>query len=797
MSIELTREFGLASGILLSTTLKSALLLALAGGLALTLKRAAAATRHYLWFAALTGVLCLPVVSFLPAWQPPIWAAPVSQGVERLNQVAISIAGNAQSPSQPVGLTPVHAAGSSLTGLANGSMEQASQTSPSSLPRIFVTLWMAGVLAWAARWLLGRLQLRRIARLAQPSDNSQWSELLKRYANQMGVRRSVQLLVAQGSVMPMTWGWRSPIVLLPAQAEAWPVERLELVLRHELAHIRRRDYLTQNIAGLACALQWFNPLAWHAAHRMRAERELACDDLVLSSGARPSTYAGHLFDIALQFRNQPVSASLPMARPGELEQRLRAVLAEHQRRGGLPRTFAVIMAAMVAVLVCFVGAGARSAAFKSSFEAKNNLPPRLKEFFVEKEKQARILEVKAQETNPAEFGGLPTNVWAFFAAGAQADWPTVTNAYAELRAERDAGGRSIHRPAFQPIMEAYGAYEQFTLMGEKYAQSFTRDIVDSLPAHAVYFGGTDPGRFLITAAVRSQANGDPCFVLTQNALADGTYLEYLRVAYNDKLAIPTGNDSQRCFQEYLQGAQQRMKEGKLKPGENVTVKDNRVQVGGQTAVMEINGLLAKVIFDKNPDREFYTEESWPLDWMYPHLTPNGLILKLNRQPLAALDEEIIRPDQQYWTGRVEVMIGGWLRPDTSVRDVCDFSTRVFGQGNLNGFKGDPGFVRNQYSCAPYAKARAAIASVYQWRMEHSDAAAVKERMAAAADFAYRQSFALCPYSPEAASRYARFLIVQGRLADAKLIKDTAMSLKPEGEFGEQLEKALNELERHN
>lgn len=794
MSIVLTRELGLASGILLSTTLKSALLLGLAGLLALPLKRAAASTRHYLWSSALTGVLCLPVVSFLPAWPTPTWAAPVTQGVERLNQVAISIAGNVQPPPQPAGFTPAHAAGSSLTGPANGSMEPAGQSSLSNLSRIFVALWMAGALAWAARWLLGCLQLRRIARTAQPSDNSQWNELLKRHANQMGLRRPVQLLVAQGPVMPMTWGWRRPIVLLPAQAEVWPVERLELVLRHELAHVCRQDYLTQSMATLACALQWFNPLVWYAASRMRAERELACDDLVLSSGARPSTYAGHLLDIALQFRSRPVSASLPMARPGELEQRLRAVVAEHRKRGGVPRPFTLTVAAMVIVLVCLVGAGAKSAVFQSPSEAKNNLPSRLKGFFAEREKQARMLEAKATDSESA--GALPANAWVFFAAGSHADWPTVTNAYAELHAKRVAGDRSIHGPAFQPILEAYGAYEQFSLMGEKYAHLFTQDIMDSLPAHAVYLGGTDPGRFLITAALKSQTNGDPCFVLTQNALADGTYLEYLRVAYNDRLAIPTWEDSQRCFQEYLQGARQRLKEGKLKPGENVTVKDNRVQVSGQTAVMEINALLAKVIFDRNLDREFYIEESFPLDWMYPHLTPNGLILKLNRQPLAALDEEIIRRDQQYWTGRIESMIGGWLRPETSVSDVCDFATKVFGQGNLNGFKGDPGFVRNQHACAPFAKARAAIASVYQWRMEHSDAAAVKERMAAAADFAYRQAFALCPYSPEAASRYARFLIAQGRLTDAKLITDTARSLKPEGEFGEQLAKALNELERH-
>src|SRR6266540_1036702 len=82
----------------------------------------------------------------------------------------------------------------------------------------------------------------------------------------------------------------------------------------------------------------------------------------------------------------------------------------------------------------------------------------------------------------------------------------------------------------------------------------------------------------------------------------------------------------------------------LKPGEDVTIVDNRVQVRGQVAVMAINGLLTKVIFDKNPERELYVEESFPLDWMYPHLTPHGLIMKINREPVPSIPPEIVAKD---------------------------------------------------------------------------------------------------------------------------------------------------------
>ncbi len=83
--------------------------------------------------------------------------------------------------------------------------------------------------------------------------------------------------------------------------------------------------------------------------------------------------------------------------------------------------------------------------------------------------------------------------------------------------------------------------------------------------------------------------------------------------------------------------------------------------------MEINGLLAKVIFDKNTNREFYVEESFPLDWMYPYLEPHGLIMKINRQPLPELSDEIVHNDSDYWEKYVTPMIGGWLNHDTTSR----------------------------------------------------------------------------------------------------------------------------------
>src|SRR5208283_3593463 len=137
-----------------------------------------------------------------------------------------------------------------------------------------------------------------------------------------------------------------------------------------------------------------------------------------------------------------------------------------------------------------------------------------------------------------------------------------------------------------------------------------------------------------------------------------------------------------------------MQNHQLMPGEDVKTDANgKIQVSGQVAVMNINGLLVKVVFDKNPNHEFYIEESFPLDWMYPYLEPHGLIMKINRQPLAGLSDEIVKQDRDYWVKYVQPMIGDWLNADTSVETLATFAEKVFIKKDFDGFTGDPRFVQ--------------------------------------------------------------------------------------------------------
>jgi tetratricopeptide (TPR) repeat protein len=384
---------------------------------------------------------------------------------------------------------------------------------------------------------------------------------------------------------------------------------------------------------------------------------------------------------------------------------------------------------------------------------------------------------------------------------------------------------------------------------------------------AVLFGGTDPGRFCPTYMIFCESflpprckPRDPKFdrrdvyLITQNALADGTYLQYIRAHYNRSTQVdtpffqemlrprrereaggrvnavaravapldrfftrlgerfeasrraagvyprkeintPTAEDSQRCFTDYMADAHRRKMLNQLRPGEDVSEAGGRVQVKGQVAVMQINGLLTKVIFDKNPDHEFYVEESFPLDWMYPHLSPFGIIMKINRQPLEEVTEEMVSRDHEFWSQYSERLIGNWITYDTPISNLCAFAEATYLRRDLTGFKGDPKFVRDDDAQKAFSKLRSSIGGIYAWRVSNAKTPVEQQRMLREAEFAFRQSFAFCPYSPEAVYRYVNLLAGVGRFQDALLIATTCEKLDPYNTQVASLVRQLEDLSR--
>jgi tetratricopeptide (TPR) repeat protein len=618
-------------------------------------------------------------------------------------------------------------------------------------------------------------------------QGTEWARLLREACNQLRLRRPVRLLQSAGNPMPLTWGWWRPVVLLPAEAAHWPTERRRVVLLHELAHAKRWDCLTQTLARIVCALYWINPLVWLAARRMCVERERACDDLVLNSGCRASDYATHLVDIARTFRCTPHLAGIAMARASQLHGRIAAIVDASRARQLRPFTALAILV-LIGVLALCVDACSPGASRKHPEDSalRRQQIARLESFAQAKEKQSQQLAVKAGEQITPEFQ-------TFFKAAIKGDWRTVTNKFAYYLQHhtpytKGTNGTEVQlRPAYwEPILELEVVYNQVINCDPKYTALLADGIINSIPAGSIYFGGTDAGRGVPTAFCKSSIEADPFFSLTQNALTYSGYLNYLRAMYGGKIYTPTEEDSQRCHQEYLADAQRRLQEHKLRPGEDVKMVDGKVQASGQIAVIGVRGPLTKIIFDRNPDREFYVEESFPLDWMFPYLEPHGLIMKLERQPLARLPEETIARDHEYWRKLVAGMLGDWLDDKTPVSEIASFIDRVYVRHNLTGFTGDPRFVQNDYAKKIFSKLRCSIGGLYAWRFSPNappefrpNSNAESHALVQEADFSFRQAFALCPDSPEALFRYAQLLLQLNRMDDAVLITQAFLKVDPQ------------------
>jgi len=325
-------------------------------------RRASAAARHLVWTLALVGVLGLPVATFfLPAWpiltMPAASSAPAAPAVPAANLSAIT------SVDPPfVELTP---ADRPAFFAPEAPAFNVPATPAVSWGTVMMAIYITGALALLVYLLGQRLVVRRLARRANEVGDPEWTRLVADCAARAGVDRPVRLLRSRDVNVPAVFGTGRPAIVVPAVADLWTEERRQAVLLHELAHVARRDCLTQTLASVACAIYWFHPGVWQAARRMRIERELACDDRVIAAGTEPRAYAGHLLEIAYAAgADRAPALALTMARPHQLEGRMLAALDEARNRRLL--TVRVRVAAAAASIALLVGLACAAPAVRAA-----------------------------------------------------------------------------------------------------------------------------------------------------------------------------------------------------------------------------------------------------------------------------------------------------------------------------------------------------------------------------------------------------------------------------------------------
>lgn len=333
--------------------LKASFVMVAAGLVILCVKhRVSAATRHWLYMLAICGLLALPLLSaLLPGWTVLPLLRPTT------NSLAV------QGPNSAAGQTPIDsvkqrllfspAAGAGATATLLSSPRLARGTRWMSWPMWGLLFYVGGVVLLISRLVVEHIRVRRLVRRGIPLDSPAWQIVVHDSARQLGVRCDVPLMFSTDLTTPAAVGLRRPTIIIPAAAAQWPDEVRRAVLIHELAHVARRDCLTQAAAAVACALYWVHPGTWWMARRLRMERELACDDLVVGMGINRCDYAGHLLTLARHLSADRTPAlAVGMAAPHQVETRLLALLDHTRNRAPVTRQVrAAGLAALLALMV--------------------------------------------------------------------------------------------------------------------------------------------------------------------------------------------------------------------------------------------------------------------------------------------------------------------------------------------------------------------------------------------------------------------------------------------------------------
>jgi cell division protein FtsI (penicillin-binding protein 3) len=219
---------------------------------------------------------------------------------------------------------------------------------------LLVFVWACGASVVVVRLGIGIRRAHRLVRRARRDEVFAFDAVMRAVARETGVRAEVA--ISDDIDAPAVAGVFRPVVLMPRAALAWSHERWRFVLLHEVAHVARRDCLSSVLAQIACAMHWFDPLAWVARHRLRRERELAADEDVLAAGNLASDYATHLLAIATGSRTVEMVGALGMtAKPSELAARVEKLVA-HDRPAPVSPAFlrgvVVAVSAMALVVAC-------------------------------------------------------------------------------------------------------------------------------------------------------------------------------------------------------------------------------------------------------------------------------------------------------------------------------------------------------------------------------------------------------------------------------------------------------------
>jgi beta-lactamase regulating signal transducer with metallopeptidase domain len=275
--------------------IKSTLALTLALILVVLFRKRSASLRHFVLSLSLAGLLLLPVLPYLGiGWEtallparPSVTSVTLAAPADRVPNGKVS-----GGPEHRDDIIALSSSSNTPEMLAHSELLQ-NQSGP-FLKIAIPFIWSAGLIILLLRLAAGLFGAFRLTREGETVRDPCWLVLLERFLAAIHFQRKVLLKSHRDVLIPLTWGFIKPVVLIPAGHETWTEDQHSSALIHELSHVKRADFLVMVLVRLSLAVFWFNPLSWAVFRRLKNEQEEACDELVLRTGIKPSTYAADL-----------------------------------------------------------------------------------------------------------------------------------------------------------------------------------------------------------------------------------------------------------------------------------------------------------------------------------------------------------------------------------------------------------------------------------------------------------------------------------------------------------------------
>jgi beta-lactamase regulating signal transducer with metallopeptidase domain len=388
-------------GLVAGYFLRTAIVLTLALIAAAIARHRPAAFRHFLFSSALIGLLLLPFLGLAPVgWRSalvPRWMAPAieraskpgigtssevrrlskapdgpaaaTRELPRLSERTLAEATPAEAatpamnpdrrPDDPATASPAAGRTEASSNPAVGSAAAAESAGGGRRPvdLLIALFWSAGLAVLVLRLGIGLAGALRLTAEGRPLAGPAWRALLDRFLALVPLRRKVRLKSHPEVLVPLTWGWRRPVVLMPSGSDGWTEEERSSALFHELSHIKRADFIVMLLVRTSLAVFWWNPLCWVVYRELLKEQELACDELVLRAGIRPSSYAASLlaFRRSAGLRWNPSAALLGLLGRSSFQDRLAAILRQKLTYMEVKMKTKIMLAAALTLAVALVG----------------------------------------------------------------------------------------------------------------------------------------------------------------------------------------------------------------------------------------------------------------------------------------------------------------------------------------------------------------------------------------------------------------------------------------------------------